>query len=125
MIIDELAQHIHNQGIAVLGTSLFKSYLPESPDNCIAVIETGGNEPDHYIPTKKPTFQVMIRNTSYTTGRTALDNIRSAFEALVNSTVANGSTYFYYILANAEGGHLGRDEAGRDLFSINFRCLIR
>jgi len=36
-----------------------------------------------------------------------------------------GDTYFYYILANSEGGHIGRNERGLDEFSINFICLTR
>lgn len=124
-VIDDIAQHLHNQGIASLGTSLFKSYSPESPDNIVAVLDTGGTTPDPELPTKSPTFQVFIRNKSYVQGRSKLDSVRAALHQRQEQTLINGGTYFIYIFAIAEGGHLGRDENGRDLFSINFRAKTR
>lgn len=123
-MIDELAQHIHNNGIGILGTSLFKGYLPPDPDTAIAVIDTGGLQPDLDVPVNNPTFQVMIRSNLYTTGKSKLDSIMTAFHKKSAQLVPNG-THFYYIFAIAEGGHIGRDETGRDLFSINFLCKIR
>lgn len=124
-LIEELAQHIHNQGIGSLATNLFRNYLPDSPDIAMCVIDTGGTQPDEYLPTKEPTFQVYIRNTTYSAGKTKLDAIRSAFHQQQNVSLINGETFFYFIMAISEGGYLGRDERGRDLFSINFRCRTR
>lgn len=130
-LIDDVAQHLHNQGIASLGTTLFQSYMPdkggdtENYDNLVAVYDTGGLLPDPYLPTKEPTFQIMIRNTSYATGKSKLDAVRTALHQQQNVQLVPNGTFFYFILAQSEGGHLGRDESGRDLFSINFRCRTR
>lgn len=125
MIIDDIAQHLHNQSIASLGTSLFKGYLPDDPDTCIAVLDTGGVLPSRDIPTKKPTFQVFIRATSYAAGKGKLDAVRAALHQQRNLQLIPSGTYFYYIYALAEGGHLGRDDNGLDLFSINFGAETR
>jgi len=126
-LIDDIAQHLHNQGVGSLGTNLFKSYTPESPDACVTVLDTGGVEPDRDLPTEDPTFQVFIRSSSYAAGKTKLDAVRTALHQQENTQLGLGSSasYFYYIFAIAEGGHLGRDDVGRDIFSINFRCHIR
>ncbi len=123
--IEDVAQHLHNQGIGVLGTSLFKSYMPETPDNAIAVIATGGTKPDEYLPLKSPTFQVLIRNTDYQAGDAKLQAVRTALHQKINTLLIDGGIYFYKILAIAEGGPIGRDENARDSFSINFQCETR
>lgn len=122
-LISDLAQHLHNNGIGSLADSIYYGYSPADKEVVIAVLDTGGLEPDKYIPTNEPTFQIFIRDISYDAGKAKLDAVRALLHRLANQLV--GSTYFYFILAIAEGGHLGRDDAGLDLFSINFRARTR
>ena len=122
-LIDDIAQYLEDEGVGTLGTNIFKSYLPDSVDTALVVLDTGGTMPDPDTPTKSPTFQVFIRAATYTAGKTKLEAVRTALHRLANETV--GSTYFYYILAQSEGGHLGRNERGLDEFSVNFGCLTR
>lgn len=125
LLIDDIGQDLHNQAIGVLGTTLFKTYLPESPDAALAVLDTGGIAPSVDLPIKEPTFQIFIRSTSYALGRAKLDLIRARYHQQRAVQLVPNGIYFYYIYAIAEGGHLGKDESGRDLFSINFRCKTR
>lgn len=126
-LIEQVATYLQtNLSLGTIGTDIFIGYTPDSqstPNEVISVIDTGGTEPDMYIPTHTPTFQVFIRAENYDAGKTILDTVRGLHQFA--GTLVSGQTYFYYILAIAEGGHLGRDEAGRDLFSINFRCKTR
>lgn len=126
-LIEQVATYLDDTlGLGTIGTDLFIGYAPDSestPDSIIAVLDTGGTAPDPYLPTYVPTFQVFIRSDNYDNGKATLDSVRGLHQ-LVGELVS-GQTYFYYILAISEGGHLGRDEAGRDLFSINFRCKTR
>ena len=126
-LINQIAQHLHNQGIGSLASSLFYSYLPDddSLDFNITVLDTGGETPDIYLPTTAPTFQVFIRAKDYTTGKAKVDAIRTALHQQKNTELITGETYFYYIFLKAEGGHLGRNEAGRDEFSMNFYTKTR
>lgn len=125
VVIDDVAQYLHNNSVASLGTSLFKSYVPETPDAVVAVMDTGGVKPSIDIPSKDPTFQVFIRSTNYSTGKTKLDLVRSLLHKQMNTQLIANGVYFYFIHALSEGGHLGRDENGKDLFSINFLCKTR
>lgn len=122
-LIDNIASYLQTLTIGTIGTTIFKSYMPDSVDDAICILDTGGPEPDKYLPTRKPTFQVFIRASDYTAGKTKLDEVRTALHQLANATL--GTTYFYYILAQSEGGHVGRNERGLDEFSINFVCLTR
>jgi len=127
-LIEQIATYLDSDlNLGTLGTDIFVGFSPDSestPVGIISVLDTGGTEPSAYIPTFSPTFQVFIRDVDYDTGKAVLDSVRNALHQFEGTLVA-GQTYFYYILAISEGGHLGRDEAGRDLFSINFRCKTR
>lgn len=127
-LIEQVATYLDvDLNLGTLGTDIFVGYAPDSestPVDIISVLDTGGEEPSAFIPTFVPTFQVFIRDVDYDTGKAILDSVRNALHQF-EGTLVSGQTYFYYILAISEGGHLGRDEAGRDLFSINFRCKTR
>lgn len=123
MIAEEIADKLETEGLGTVGTDIFIGHLPDTPNNAVVVIDTFGDAPDPSLPIENPRFQVLVRNTAYSTGRAKLDAIMTALHKLANVTL--GSTYVYAVLANSGGGHIGRDEAGRDEFSMNFRARTR
>lgn len=126
-VASEVASYLDAQGIGDLADNLFYSYIPDtdSGDFTVAVFDTGGLTPNPDIPTKEPTFQVFIRAKSYIIGRAKLDAVRSALHRQTNIQLVASGTYFYFILAQSEGGHIGRGDNGKDEFSINFHCRTR
>ncbi|MCG3176829.1 MAG: hypothetical protein MOGMAGMI_01793 [Candidatus Omnitrophica bacterium] len=127
-IIDDIAQHLHNQGIGTLGTNLFKSSFPDDVAQTfiIGVFDTGGVAPDTYLPIDNPTFQVSVKSTTYTVGQSKLEAIKNALHQTANSDLGvSNSSYYYYIHAQSNGGHIGKTPLGWDEFSINFICKKR
>lgn len=130
-MIEDIAQYLADNSIGVYsdtGGTIFTSYQPSSPDSCITILDTAGTEPNEINGLHFPTFQVLVRNTDYVTGRTLFNLIKDLLHSTKNMTI--GNTYFYYILLVTEGGHIGqdgngRDEVGRDEWSANFRCQTR
>lgn len=122
-LIDDVATYLAAGGIGTVGTNLFKSYKADRPDAQVVVLDTGGPAPDPYIPVRNPTFQVYVRGTSYTTARAKIDAVVARLQRAANFT--SGGTYFYFVLALQEPGHLGVDDFGRDEFTVNFRCKVR
>lgn len=125
ILINDVADYLEDRGVGTVATDIFCGFLPSSPNTCMAVLDTGGLRPEPYIPTKEPTFQVFIRSIDYLTGKALLDSVRDELHRKANVSLIAGQTYFYFILAISEGGHVGRDDQGRDLFSINFQCRTR
>jgi hypothetical protein len=123
-LIEQVAMFLQNEGVATLTTDMFLNYLPDNPDNVVAIIDTGGTEPDTYLPTRSPTFQILVRNSNYDNGKAKLDEIRDLLHQKKGNLGA-GDTYFYYIFATAEGGSIGHDVQNREEFSINFRARTR
>lgn len=107
------------------GTNLFKSRLSESPNDQVVIYNTGGLEPDRYLPTAQPTFQVLVRNTSYSAGYSIAKQVANELHQVVNARLVKDSIYFYYIFLLNEPEHIGRDDKGRHEFSINFVCKLR
>lgn len=125
MVIDDVYTYIGEQTSLTAGTDLFKSRQTEEPENQTVVYNTGGFEPDRYLPTEEPTFQVLVRNKSYQTGATLAQTIFELLNRVANQQLVDGGIYFYYIFGMQSPAHIGRDERGRHEFSINFVCKIR
>ncbi len=125
--IDDIAAYLEAQAIGTVGTDIFKGQLPDEPglDNVIAVFERGGTAPSMDIPTKSPSFQVIVRNKDYAAGRDKLEAVRTALHRQYNVQLVTSGVYFYRIVATSEGGSIGRDAGNRDEFSINFSTLTR
>ena len=123
--IDNLAKYLEDNEIGTLATDLFKAYLPAEPDSLVVVYDTGGFEPDVYLPTGMPTFQIFVRSEDYTTGKAKVDEIAALVNRKANIQLVSGGVYFYYLTLMSEPVHIGRDSNERDEFSINIRSMIR
>lgn len=124
-VISDVATYLAANGIGTLNTSVFYSKMPDTTNPAVAVLDTGGTEPDAYVPIEDPTFQILIRANSYALGKAKLEAIKDLLHNFDNGYLVNGQTYFYIILAQSNGGHIGQNENGKDEFSINFRARIR
>lgn len=100
------------------GTNLFVGSQPDKPNNCITIFDTPGDEAYQDF-TYKPSFQVMIRNSSFTNGYALAHSIKELLHNFSNTTV--GGTWYLQILATSDILHIGKDKSKRrELFSINF-----
>lgn len=130
-LIEQVATYLQDTlSLGTIGTNIFINRLPDSPAAAIAVIDTGGAEPDTQVPVKRPTFQVLLRNTNYDNAKAVLNSVRDGLHNKFpgNSTtglLTAGGTHILSMMAISEGGSIGQDEAGRDLMSINFICKTR
>jgi len=107
------------------GTNLFKARLSDKPDNQVVIYATGGIEPDRYLPTADPTFQLYVRNLSYANGWDICEELVQLLHQRTNEELVVGGNYYYYIFLMNEPQHIGRDDKGRHEFSINFICKVQ
>lgn len=125
-MISEIAEYLEDQGVGVQGTTLFYGYMPDNTTlPAVMVRDTGGTQPDPYITgIKSPTFQVFIRSADYATGKALLGSVRDLLHRVLKTQLVADGITFRKILAISEGGHIGRNEAGQEEFSINFMASI-
>jgi len=125
MIIDDVYNYLIEEIEGLTAVNTFKSYMPDSPGNCICIYDTGGAEPDKDIPTGDPTFQIMVRNKDYAVGHALIIEIVGLLHQKKNIELVAEATYFYNIMLMGEPGYLGRDDKKRDEFSVNFIAHTR
>src|SRR5438105_3032502 len=122
---DELGQYLGSgpAGLALtLGTNLFVGRLPDQPDNCVAVYETGGTMPLMVIGTPdvkidRPGFQVRVRDESYTTGEQTITKCFKALQGVYNTTLISGGGIWKLLYATHSPMSIGRDAKQRHEFT--------
>jgi hypothetical protein len=95
-------------------------HVPTDPDNAVGIFNTGGY-PRSLSGTQveEPTFQVRVRNTSYSTGEALCCTIKDLLHGV------NNSGKFLLIEQQGDTLDLGRDANNRAEFSMNFRTFYR
>lgn len=122
-----LAEYCANEGLGILGEDLFYSFLPEAPDNCISIFDTGGWAKDPDLPRKDPTFQFLFRGDSYDSVQTLIEKVKVLFMPgnIPKKCFYIGSNFIHMVQPMQPTAFgLGRDENGRDKFTWNFTFII-
>lgn len=128
-ILEAVGNYIDsNNGDLTIGTNLFLSKMPESPDFCVAVFEYEGVTPleafgGTYI-IDRPSVQVMVRASrdDYVTARDKAVAIRNLLAGVSNTTLSSVG-----ILRISPVGSimpLGGDELERPLITFNLDCFV-
>jgi hypothetical protein len=109
-----------------LGTNLFLGRLPDSPDTCVGLIQTGGLAPTDTYGTSFPPLetqglQTLVRAASYATGEALAVDIFKSLLSVENETLT--STLYLKIEANQSPFALERDEQERVVMSCNFNVV--
>jgi hypothetical protein len=105
--------------------------LPENKLPCLFVFGTGGYAPHEYVPTERPTYQVIVKGKSYKANTANM----SATEAVAKQLVKHlhkrtnymvGSAYVFSSLAQQSNPiYLGLDNNDRPMYSTNFVFYTR
>jgi|TARA_R110002020_G_scaffold175414_7_gene367303 hypothetical protein len=106
-----------------LGTNLFLGRLPESPDTCVAIYQTGGLAPIDQLGTAAPNLevpglQVRCRAASYSTGEALANDVWGVLVLILNETLT--STRYLRIEAQQSPLPLERDTQDRIIFVANY-----
>lgn len=113
--------------LGIIGETLFYSFLPESPDNCIAIYDTGGWAKDPDIPREDPTFQFVFRGATYDEAQALIKKFKDWFIPNdVPKKLFYIGPYFIHLVQPLQAApfYLGRDENGRDKFTWNFTFIV-
>lgn len=131
-LIEDIQQYLIDQNVTTEGTS-FLGFTPDTPEAQVNVFDTGGPGPDEELfdadggMIQTRTFQIYVRtdtsDDAYNDGRKKINQVINTLHVVRHKQI--GGTYFDYIMANSAGGHIGRDDAGRDEFTANFTARIK
>ena len=129
-ILEAVGDYLQTSGQGTLGTSLFLSMMPETPDTLVAVYENSGDPPQFTMGAAawaidRPTLQVICRATrgDYPTARDKAEAIRALLGAVTEQTLSGINVM--RIQPTGSVVPMGEDENLRPMISVNFECMVR
>lgn len=129
-ILEAVGDYLVTHGQGTLGTNLFLTVMPETPDVCIAVYENAGNRPSMTMGSApwaidRPLIQVICRGSrsDYPSARDKAESIRALLGAVTDQTISG----INIMRMESQGSviPMGEDENQRPMVSINFECMVR
>lgn len=111
-----------------INSNIFYNDLPDTPDNCLSIFYTGGQDSVHNMnqqaPTlEKPTFQVRVRNTSCATAEAEAEAVKDALNGLTATTI--NLTLYEAIFLQGDIFNIGKDDRERTNLTVNFVAWVR
>lgn len=124
--IDALAVYIATDlGIGTVGVDVFLENMPDQPDSCVMLVDSGGGPPTltQGDNTDSPSWQIMARSRDAATCR---QNLLTIYQALhgISETTLHGVHFKLLYALQSSPVPLGRDEKQRFRFTQNFRGLV-
>lgn len=100
--------------------SVFYSFMPDGPHDCIALFNAGTSLVDtDLIGFNERLFQVRVRASSYDAAEQMAQEIETALHGLANTQI--GDQFVRYVLLDSGPIALGYDENERYEMTLNFR----
>lgn len=97
---------------------------------CLFVFDTGGEGPHGYVPTEKPTYQIIIKGKSYKAdpaNMAATEDIAYGLVHLLHRkcNYMVGSSEVLTITAIGRPHYIGLDEQDHPVYSTNFQFYVK
>lgn len=108
--------------VFTFGTNLFVGVMPDKPNNCVVVIDSGGGEQDSVNAIDNCSIQIYSRYSSYVIGYNLHNLIKASIQSIEPTIFDEEIIIGLWVKSNI--AFLGRDESERSLFSSNYRVLI-
>ena len=122
-LINEIALFLLSQSLGTLGTDLFYGQLTSTPNNQIAVIDSGG-QPNNQSNVSISIITILLRNSTFDSGLAKVLLLQSALHNKTNllSGVAGTSHAVGFSSLQRLPLYMDVDETGRHLWSIE--CIL-
>lgn len=129
-ILEAVGNKLVTDGLGTLGTNIFLSLLPDSPDLCTAVYEYSGLGPlDTFggsanIQLDRPQIQVITRATrnDYVAARDRAVNARNSLTKISNQSLSG--IQILRIAPTSAINAVGLDDKDRPLVTISFTTVV-
>ena len=126
MLLDDLGDYLSSGGMGTVGINVFLSLLPDQPDTCVSVFETGGSASLHTMGgtnpvAENPSVQIICRAKTYTTARILAKDVDLLMNGLRNRTI-NGVKYSWVQGVQAPF-FIARDANNREEVGCNYNII--
>lgn len=129
-ILDALGAYLQTAGVGTLGTSLFLSQLPETPDAAVALYELAPMTPGYTFgaavtAVERPRIRAVCRaaRNDYPTARAKAEQVRAALGAIRSQTLSG--IVIECVLDDSGVYPLGLDASERPAIAVTFSAWVR
>lgn len=108
--------------------NVFIGHSPDTPDEVITIMTTGGLENDTKLGYDSPTIQVIVRGgTPYdrSAGYSRAREVYDVLAGLTSTALPDGTWLVMARALQSEPSDIGADENGRQEWSMNFLLEVR
>ena len=133
MMLDDVATYLAAQSTRLtVGVNLTKHKMPDSPDTCTTLYETGGFSPLHYFTTstgttrgyEQPGLMIHSRSTDYQVARTVIEEVFTVLDGHHDAGLPTSTGTLYVSVDAAQSPFdLGPDSNDREKLSVNFNVI--
>jgi len=129
MILDDVATYLEtNSTRLTIGVNLTKAFMPDNPNTCTTLYETGGFGPINQFSTgggsrvyEQPGLMVHSRSTDYQTVRLIMEDVYTVLDGVGNTTLPTATGVSYGSIDATQSPFLiNRDSNDRFVMSVNF-----
>ena len=120
-----IADLLQTLNLGTKGTDMFVNFLPETPDNAIAIYDRESEvEPEAKLALDTVKVQIKVRNQSRENAYNKIQNIKLALQSRNdNFTAENNDIYFGFFLQQPIS-FIETDEKNNSLYTTAFRLTI-
>lgn len=94
-LLDSLGARLQADGVGTVGTNIFLSFMPPTPDAVVVIYEGRGNGPEHtfgvgVVAVERPLIRLIARaaRNDYPAARTLMDLARNSLGDIRNETIS-------------------------------------
>jgi len=113
--------------IASINTNTYTNDMPDAPDNCVCIYNTGGYETEYVmnndIDYERPTIQIRVRNTSYETADAQLVAIKQILDKQSETTINSTKYMTFYCISDIL--RIGRNDRERTVLAVNYEINLK
>lgn len=131
MLANELISFLTAAGYTVYpDANYIPADLPEAKLPCLFVQDSGGYAPGDYVPTERPTYQIIVKGKSYKAAPANMTATEAVAKGLVKRLHRQvnyevGGTHVFSSLAAQPPIYLGLDAMDRPMYSTNFIFYVK
>jgi len=127
LLANDLISYLSAAGFTVYPDPNFiPADLPETKLPCLFVFGTGGYAPHNYVPTERPTFQILVKGKSYKAKPANMAETEALAKQLIKhfhrrpNYQVGGASVFSSLAQQPNPIPLGLDDKDRPMYSTNF-----
>jgi hypothetical protein len=127
MIANDFIKWLQSKGFGTVGTDLFDTFQPQSPNDCITAfdVDSPGLSESSSLKVDMFGLEVIVRNSNTANGKEIAKNIHKAFMGFGGESLIPGGDTISMVFIDQSPRGMGKDDKGRSEFTVVYDCRVQ